>query len=444
MAEENFLTKALRIIGEELPKFASEMNVPFSKDRGSVFDKPTVGDTEKALGEALLQIAGAFGPAALTLPAKVSIPTGIAAATGDPTALIPGVGAGLMTASGDAEAAFRPSNSSLLPSLRKALEGLVIDGVQFSKKDIAQYGAPEFKLDEYLLSTTNPMEEIIPVVRDLPKALNIRDNILQNVKYRTEDLLNNMDSINGSSYYMFEGEKVLKKGKDIQMDIEYLRKATSPTYTVYQKGHPIDQAAAAVRDLGKAAYEFSKEADRLGVKIEGRPLQNIKADVDKAKVIETLNQVKVPDVIKARTQVLEADPERVTYVRGSEGGKAPFVELREPLDLAQETAILKHCVGSCRSGNGWIPALDPITGKPHKDYVPGTSIIDIYKQGIAAGEKIYSYRPEGLPEFTVHVVDGGVQQAYGLADARLTVRQKGQLEEFLRVKNLRDPFGFTQ
>lgn len=102
-----------RIISEELPKFLSDMNVPFSKSREQSVMREDNGNEEKNVLENL--ITGALGivPIAkgVQVAAKVkgAIPVAIAAGTQDPTALLPG-GAGLLAQSNDAEATIVPAH----------------------------------------------------------------------------------------------------------------------------------------------------------------------------------------------------------------------------------------------------------------------------------------------------------------------------------------------
>lgn len=102
-----------RIIAEELPKFLSDMNVPFSKSRPQSVMVEDKGEEEKNVLENL--IAGALGivPVAkgVQVAAKVkgAIPVAIAAATQDPTVLLPG-GAGLLSQSSEAEATIVPAS----------------------------------------------------------------------------------------------------------------------------------------------------------------------------------------------------------------------------------------------------------------------------------------------------------------------------------------------
>ena len=118
----NFLTEALKLIGNELPKFFTETGTPFlGKDvKGSVMTGDDPIQKEKDVNEALLKLGAAAIPlfkgaqAAAAVPHIGKILTGAtAAATQDPTVLIPGrlgAVAGLATASDDANAMIVPAN----------------------------------------------------------------------------------------------------------------------------------------------------------------------------------------------------------------------------------------------------------------------------------------------------------------------------------------------
>ena len=129
MAEQNFLLKALSIIKEQLPKFASEMNVPFSGNdpNSSVMGKESPIPTrsraafnaqesdaqEKRVTENIATLFAMLSPTkrAAMAVARNPVMSGVALATttGDPTWLIPGKAGMVLGGSvGDAEAVIRP------------------------------------------------------------------------------------------------------------------------------------------------------------------------------------------------------------------------------------------------------------------------------------------------------------------------------------------------
>lgn len=112
------ILKAFDIIRQELPKFASEMNAPFSKEAPprSIMQEPsqeeTVRDNERLINETLLSLAPALLPIlkALQLAPRTAgfvANAGIAAGTGDPTAMLNGPLA-LAMQSNEAQAALLP------------------------------------------------------------------------------------------------------------------------------------------------------------------------------------------------------------------------------------------------------------------------------------------------------------------------------------------------
>lgn len=114
------MANPFEIIGQELPKFLKEMNVPFSGGNGSnsvMVNDPR--DTEREVNEMLLGGAAMALPAARGLKAlfgvpgaaKYGIPAGITAATGDPTNMLPGA-AGLLSAPSEAQALLSKANLS--------------------------------------------------------------------------------------------------------------------------------------------------------------------------------------------------------------------------------------------------------------------------------------------------------------------------------------------
>lgn len=126
------MANPFEIIGQELPKFLKEMNVPFSGGNGSnsvMVNDPR--DTERAINELLLG-SGALAAATrgvagtpravaglaslhklMKVPgvAKYGIPAGITAATGDPTNMLPGA-AGLLSSPSEAQALLSKANLS--------------------------------------------------------------------------------------------------------------------------------------------------------------------------------------------------------------------------------------------------------------------------------------------------------------------------------------------
>lgn len=119
---ENFLSKALRIISEELPQFFTQTNTPFlGKDQERSVMQEDLGSDEKRINENLLAMgalaipggAGAriLGRAAMAAPklAGAVAGGGTFAVTKDPLDLVPGKLGMVIGSSGDAEAMVVPA-----------------------------------------------------------------------------------------------------------------------------------------------------------------------------------------------------------------------------------------------------------------------------------------------------------------------------------------------
>ncbi len=120
--DENFLSKAFRIIADQLPQFFTQTNTPFlgTDQEGSVM-KEDLGTDEKRINETLLKLAtlavplgvgaNVLGRAAMAAPklAGAAASAGSFAVTKDPLDLIPGKLGAVIGSSGDAEAMIVPA-----------------------------------------------------------------------------------------------------------------------------------------------------------------------------------------------------------------------------------------------------------------------------------------------------------------------------------------------
>lgn len=120
--DENFLSKAFRIIAAELPQFFTQTNTPFlGKDQEGSVMKEDTGSDEKKINENLLKLAtlavpvgigaNVLGRAAMAAPklAGAAASAGTFAVTKDPLDIIPGKLGAVIGSSGDAEAMIIPA-----------------------------------------------------------------------------------------------------------------------------------------------------------------------------------------------------------------------------------------------------------------------------------------------------------------------------------------------
>lgn len=429
MAENPF-----KIIGRELPKFLQEMGVPFlgkDKPRGSVMDPDP--NAEKAVLENAFIAAASVLPvskvAGMLLKNPVATGAGAVALTGDPLAAIPGkAGLAMMEGSGNAEAAFRSGqNSSLARSmvedLKKALTPQKLGAVErfaepsvymdlplqalvskISTKELSKYGTPEFLMDRYLPSTRTGGTFLKP----------------PGIEKATEESIKNPT-----------------KAKDVQTlrtDIEDLVKAQSEGKTLYQ----LEDSYNALFDVSRGVRNMISQARELGISdeaISSKSLQSLNADLlkgeDRAlKELQKSMEAK-KEVIADRTMQLSKE---------SEDLPSGFVKLKTDKDLAQETDALNHCVGAVGlDNNRWIPGYDTVTGKASKLSAEGSSLEE-YMGKIKEGGEVYSYRPEGAPQFTVMVKNGRVEEAYAANNKPLNEEQNKILQELVDKQGFVDDF----
>lgn len=120
--DENFLSKAFRIIAAELPQFFTQTNTPFlGKDQEGSVMKEDSGSDEKKINENLLKLAtlavpvgvgaNVLGRAAMAAPklAGAAASAGTFAVTKDPLDLVPGKLGAVIGSTGDAEAMIIPA-----------------------------------------------------------------------------------------------------------------------------------------------------------------------------------------------------------------------------------------------------------------------------------------------------------------------------------------------
>lgn len=203
------MANPFEIIGQELPKFLKEMNVPFTGGDGyrSVMDPPDSGEVERKTNEALLTAGASAVPVAKGLNAlfkvpgmtSVGLPVGLTAATGDPTNMLPGLGS-LLGGAGDAEAKLTKANLSSgeldqlldilkkggsLPEIFKQMKLARVTPIQpnaphlgwdrFTSEMPDQAGLD--KLESLLANSRNWRTDIPNKAQDFIKGLNPRDNL---------------------------------------------------------------------------------------------------------------------------------------------------------------------------------------------------------------------------------------------------------------------------
>lgn len=333
---------------------------------------------------------------------------------------------------------------------------------KLSDKELKKYGTPEFLLDRYLPSTinaerygTSPVPSTVypgdeySLARDMKhlSALNeSRAKIIKqgeadlpvrgvsNAKTKDDLLVNHINNYSGT--------------KNIQ-DMLDAKKAGKTLYLsddIYSMEREI---ASGLRGLlGQARDMGIPEGDIAKKSIEQLTSVIKKKEDEALKALRKSEKVKISK-FKDRTAEL---------MQSQKAEKLPggFVKLEDSTDLSHETAMMNHCIGAvCRDNDRYIPMHDPVTGGFTKE---GQKVFDNrtyvhtsfnqYNNALGDGtSEFFSYRPDGLAEFTVELsIDPrGVRrlkQAYGPEDSELTTQQKLRLQELLDNRGVTRELGW--
>jgi hypothetical protein len=493
--EASFLDKVLR----ELPDFTPEIvkyfrEVPYQ----SVMKEADPAVTAQRMTNTAIENAPLALPVGRLLGMMLKSPTAMAvgatALTGDPTNLIPGkAGLAMLEGSKDAEAAFRPRESSIpsefvksfinavqastnrlttLEDLRDLPRETIQAGLndillnQLTPKAVSKYGTEEFVLDRFLPSTIHnqptytatTISDIVnsyegKIIGEANNSLVESLNRLNKAKERQADLpsyeartikeaVNTQVAREEDAIQKIQGV-ISKQGYLIQ---DLTKIVTDPKNTpVFGTGSRVPgdkliriSPQSMMSDITEATSKLSQKIVELGVDPAGKNLQQLVATVNvkiaEAEKAAAKNQKLLDDTIVGRTRTLMQNAKDESDVI-TVGGK-PFVKLEDAQSLSDETAYLNHCVGAIdRTNDKYIPYLDPITGKATQNRHKGYGGFNQYMDRIGKGElEIYSFRPEGKPEFTVAIDPrtGVVTQAYGKGNSSINADQDKVLGEFIK------------
>lgn len=336
--------------------------------------------------------------------------------------------------------AFRPVGSKLLPStlqgIKKGITPVPYEGPRgwdngggdnpplskiiqgkISDKALQNYGTEKFPLDPYLAhvrgiphkSPTEVLRAINPVVMDNKAISRLSEHVrivargagpeeLSKLKHKYgPDLLSARDALNtpGSLYTV-----------------------RSP----WQAGLDIKEGAY---NLGKILGDSPYSDEQLSKK-------SLEQLVSIGKRTEAA-QLKEASVIKDFTV------KRSAQLNQEQGLPKGFVELKTQQDLGAETEFMNNCVGAGgahpRTGK-FLPKWHPITGKQITKGFAEDSGDQYWKRLQSGNERIFSYRPEGLPVATIRMDTrtGNVIEALGVENRPIPESMTKEIKRFTSQK----------
>jgi hypothetical protein len=299
---------------------------------------------------------------------------------------------------------------------------------KLTKKEMAKYGTEEFVLDKYLRSTTALDGRMPPSYDKLTVKDILRDQDSADIGMLNAGRAGMSDSSKESAAII--NSMILKKA-DLIEDFTKAQKEGKDLIASESDFYPSMDIAAGLRAMVGKAREFGVPEDQIAGKTLPALHSIIQKGEDKALKELQASVAARDEAITSRTQELMSVDTPIA--KG-------FTKLKTVQDLSDETCVLNHCVGSIgMDNNRYIPAFDPVTGKPHK-WTSDTaewnaSSASEYEKRMENGHEYYSYRPEGIPEFTVEVSEYEgkkyITQSFGTDNKPVTPDDNPALKSFM-------------
>jgi len=267
-----------------------------------------------------------------------------------------------------------------------ATERLIND--KLTPKVLEKYGASDFPLDAYLGH-----------VKGVPEG-DSAAYFLRNLNIKQMDQPDMRRAIGNARARLqnpFGPAMVRSAGEDLRAIGNSLKYKT-PLYDVNTLGAPsaITDITAGIMNLTDALASSPYTPDQLSKKsLQQLVSVGLKSEKDRAAA-----QLKEASVIKDFTI------QRSAKLNQEQGLPKGFVELKTQQDLGAETEFMNNCVGAGgahpQTGK-FIPKWHPITGEQITKGFAEDSGDQYWKRLQSGNERIFSYRPEGLPVATIRM-----------------------------------------
>lgn len=360
--------------------------------------------------------------------------------------------------------AFRPVGSKLLPSqlgrmakiltpaklgeegimdpLRQAEWGVIHNGSlpeqiasKISNKTLQKYGAPDFPLDPYL---GHVMGTAYATKEDMLYAVSPRKMTLRDISEIAQDTRAGARNVKADR--AFEAARkdftefgrspeerlaaIGKRERSLKLDLDTLRDSIRYKTDVYDVSF-----TQASNDIKEGAFNLAQILETSKFTPDQLSKKSLEQLVSIGKKTEAA-QLKEASVIKDFTI------SRSAQLNKEQGLPKGFVELKTQQDLGAETEFMNNCVGAGgahpQTGK-FIPKWHPITGEQITKGFAEDSGDRYWKRLQSGNERIFSYRPEGLPVATIRMDtrSGRVIEALGTENRPIPDSMVNEIEDFI-------------
>jgi hypothetical protein len=337
--------------------------------------------------------------------------------------------------------AFRPVGSKLLPStlqgIKKGITPVPYEGPRgwdngggdnpplseiiqgkIGDKALQNYGTEKFPLDSYLSHVRGGQfvgtDEILVAVdpREMP---------LSSMRIRAQDTLIGARNINDSRAFELTRKRMPGMGRSLEESLAGLNKAEQAMRS------DLDAMRDSIRyksplievSIGGASNDIREGAYNLGKILGDSPYSDEQLSKKSLEQLVSIGKKTEAAQLKEASVIKDFTISRSAQLNQEQGLPKGFIELKTQQDLGAETEFMNNCVGAGgahpRTGK-FIPKWHPITGEQITKGFAEDSGDQYWKRLQSGNERIFSYRPEGLPVVTIRINSktGEVIEALGV------------------------------
>lgn len=309
---------------------------------------------------------------------------------------------------------------------------------KLSDKELAKYGAPSFKLDPHLSSTASedftklrlqPTEDLEVARKDLTRLVGQVERSRRQSIISRENQRSVADARKRAGLFGWTDDDIAetlgvvdslaKQAKAGIAQVKVISEAEKFNVPLWSA-----KSVGVKTDIMQAIEPMATELRLSGISIEDLSRKSLVQLMATSERVKAERIAREEAAARAEAFIPEFTKKRTATLKEEQGLPYGFVELKTPADMGAETHYLNHCAGA--------GGMDPATGKYKPQFHPvtgaemiknETSSFKRYYGKIQSGEeRLFSYRPEGEPVFTVRInaKTGEVIEAQGLSNRDLT------------------------